>query len=242
MKPIISLIAPCLNEQDNVVELAERFIDRAVLMNHQVEIVFVDDGSTDRTWETLAKLKQQYFDQIQLVRHLENRGIPTSWTSGVLHSNGKYICLIDSDLQNPPEAVFHLLEALEANSVQLARGIRRPVKEQPKSRILMSRTLNWILNSVFGMSSADNKSGFVIGPKEMIHKILCHKNDYRHYQTFIGVAAHSHGLRVIEVDTPFEDRRSGVSFLSGKSVAVVLDVFHDIFIAINEFGTRFRKK
>lgn len=239
---VISLVAPCLNEQDNVVELAERFFAEAAKKNITVEIVLIDDGSTDQTWTYMTHLQDMYGEQIQIIRNIENLGISASWQLGVTKALGEFVCLIDSDLQNPPEVVFHLLRALEGNTDVLAQGVRRPVKQQPKSRILMSRTLNWILNFIFGMNSADNKSGFVLGSKSTILKIITHKNQYQHYQTFIGIAAHSHGINVVEVDTPFEDRRHGVSFLSGKSLTVVIQVFRDVATAIDEFGSRYRKR
>lgn len=237
----ISLVAPCLNEQDNVVELAERFFAEAAKKNITVEIVLIDDGSTDQTWNCMTQLKNRYGEQIQLIQNAKNLGISASWQAGVAKALGEFVCLIDSDLQNPPEVVFHLLQALEGNPHSLARGVRKPVKQQSKFRVLMSRTLNWILNFVFGMNSSDNKSGFVLGSKNNILKIITHKNQYKHYQTFIGIAAHSHGINVVEVDTSFDDRRNGISFLSGRSFTVVVQVLRDIATAIDEFGSRHRR-
>lgn len=238
-RAILSLVAPCLNEQDNVSILAKRFFDAAEIENIKVEIVFVDDGSTDLTWERISHVKSEYKDSVVAIRHATNRGIPQGWISGVEAAQGEFVCLIDSDLQNPPESVFRLLAAFDGDDASIVRGIRRAVKGQPASRILMSRTLNWILNFTFGMKSADNKSGFILGLRESILRIVLHTGHYKHYQTFIGVAANAHGFKVTEIDTPFEDRRSGISFLSGKSFSVVKDVFADFPEARREFGSRF---
>ena len=240
--PAISLVAPCLNEEENVRTLSNRFLSEADRRNLQVEIVFVDDGSTDHTWQVLEELSTKYSGQIILIRHSTNRGIPQGWISGVAASNGKFVCLIDSDLQNPPESVFDLYDVYLQNNADMVRGIRIPVAAQAKSRVMMSRALNMTLNIFFGMQSKDNKSGFVFGPKANISLIVHHRGHYSHYQTFIGVAASAQGFSVVEVDTPFEDRRSGISFLFGRSFKVILQVIADIPEARKEFGGRLKRK
>jgi|688.fasta_scaffold540422_1 phenylacetate-CoA ligase len=240
--PIISLVAPCLNEEENVVVLTQRFFREAQLRGHQTEIVFVDDGSTDYTWQKLEELNNEFGDAICLVKHASNLGIPQGWLSGIAAAKGQYVCLIDSDLQNPPESVFDLYEALHLNGTQLARGIRIPVASQSMSRVLMSRFLNGLLNLIFGMKSRDNKSGFILGYRDLVSKIVHHQGHYKHFQTFIGVAAKAHKFSVIEIETPFEDRRAGISFLSGKSFRVIRQVLADIPEAKREFGMRTKGK
>lgn len=234
----ISLVAPCLNEEENVVVLATRFFEASKKYSHQVEVVFVDDGSTDSTSSRIENLKLKYGDRVQLVKHASNQGIPKSWTSGCDASRGSYVCLIDSDLQNPPEVVFEMLDALEKSSADYVQAVRKPVSRRNLSRILMSRLLNWILNRSFKMSAKDNKSGFILAERSKLQTILKHRGAYRHFQTFIGVSANSHGFTAIEFETPFEDRRSGTSFLAGKSFRVALEVVADIRRARQEFRRR----
>jgi glycosyltransferase involved in cell wall biosynthesis len=222
--------------------LATRFLAAADSEGVMVEIVFVDDGSTDTTWESITSMTSREGGRVRAVRHVSNQGIPRAWLSGVEAADGEWVCLIDSDLQNPPEAVFQLWKELRQSGADLVRGVRKPVVTQPLSRILMSRVLNAVLNFVFGMSSQDNKSGFVMAKRDDMIRIIHHRGRYSHYQTFIGVAAHSLGLRTSEVDTPFEDRRNGVSFLSGKSASVVRQVIGDIPRAWREFGGRSRRR
>ena len=237
----ISLVAPCLNEEDNVEILACRFLTASDKANVLTEILFIDDGSTDLTWKRISELSLRFPGRIRPIRHSTNRGIPQGWITGVEAAEGQLICLIDSDLQNPPEAVFELFAALRKCDAALVRGVRKPVMTQSRSRVIMSRVLNLTLNFIFKMKSKDNKSGFILGKSDEIKKIVHHSGHYYHYQTFIGVAAHSHGIKSIEVDTPFEDRRNGVSFLSGKSLKVLKEVLKDFPEAQMEFGSRFRK-
>jgi phenylacetate-CoA ligase len=241
-KIIISLVAPCINEEDNVEILTSRFFEASELANVYTEIVFVDDGSTDSTWERVSGLSTRYPGRVKGIRHPTNRGIPQGWISGVEASDGELICLIDSDLQNPPEAVFQMYETLRIHDAELVRGVRKPVMSQSVSRVIMSRILNLILNFVFKMKSKDNKSGFILCKRDEIIKIVRHSGHYYHYQTFIGVAAHALGVRSIEIETPFENRRNGISFLSGRSLKVLIEVLTDFPAAHTEFGSRFRRR
>lgn len=238
----ISLVAPCLNEEDNIPLLVERFMAEARVRRVDVEIVLVDDGSTDGTWDAMEKERMRRGTSIVTVRHGSNQGIPHAWLSGVSSSTGETVCLIDSDLQNPPEAVFDLYSRFLSGDCQMVRGVRQQVSAQPRTRVIMSRSLNTVLNLTFGMKSRDNKSGFVLASRSTMSRVVRHRGHYRHFQTFIGVAAHSLGLNVAEVDTPFNDRASGFSFLTGRSRRVIFEVFRDIPEAAREYGWRFGRK
>ena len=237
----ISLVAPCLNEEDNVEILASRFLIASEIANVSTEIIFIDDGSTDLTWERIRRLTLCFPGRIKSIRHPTNQGIPQGWISGVEAADGELICLIDSDLQNPPEAVFEMFESLRKYDADLVRGVRKPVTTEDRTRVIMSRALNFFLNFMFNMKSKDNKSGFILGKSDEIKKIVRHANRYNHYQTFIGVSAHSHGVKSIEIETLFEERQNGTSFLLGRSLKVSAEALKDFLAAQEEFGSRFRK-
>lgn len=237
----LSLVVPCLNEEGNIRDLVDRFLRCASERELNVEVVLVDDGSTDSTWSVMNSLLSERGSSVVLVRHSTNRGIPHGWLSGMQHASGQAVCLIDADLQNPPEVVFDLYDRFTMGDCDIVRGVRVPVAKNARTRIVMSKTLNALLNAVFAMRSRDNKSGFVLASHQTIAEIVHHRGHYRHFQTFIGVAAHSRGFRVVEIDTPFEDRRSGFSFLEGRSWSVVSDVLRDLSEARKEFGWRYGK-
>ena len=224
----VSLVAPCLNEAGNVPELAERFFSEAENRQISVEIVFIDDGSTDETLDVLENLRLKYVGKIQIIQHQINMGIPTSWFDGTSHACGEFVCLIDSDLQNPPESVFEMFSVLTRSKVDLVRAVRKPVSDLPMQRLIMSRILNLWLNKSFGMNSYDNKSGFIIASKEDMIKIVSPRGQYRHFQTFIGAAANFYGLTTKEIETAFHDRRAGVSFMRGKTIRIIYEVLKDL--------------
>jgi phenylacetate-CoA ligase len=238
---LISLIAPCLNEEGNIQKLTERFFAEAKRRNINCEIVFVDDGSTDLTWSKIQIEVEDKPEQVQCVRHDSNQGIPKSWISGIEAAKGTYVCLIDSDLQNRPESVFDLYDSLVASDASIVRGVRKPTTTTTYGRILMSKGLNLLLNLVFGMRSRDNKSGFLIGENKLMSRVVRHQGHYYHFQTFIGVSVDALATLVLEIETPFDDRNAGTSFLTGKSFRVACRAIADIPEARREFSKKKRE-
>jgi len=225
-KPVrLSVIAPCLNEEANVDLLVHRTLAAFDAMAIGAEIILVDDGSTDRTWERIQDRGRQD-PRVRGVRHELNRGMEAGWWSGLAAARGECVCLIDADLQNRPEDIALLYQAFERGWGNVIQAVRHAVASA-RHRCLFTRGLNWLLNSVFGMGSRDNKSGFMLCRREVLADILRHRCRYRYYQSFIGAAAHVRGYRICEVDTVFEGRRGGQSFLS-RPVRVSLRILWEL--------------
>ena len=230
----VSLVAPCFNEQDNVEILAERFLTCMMGAGISAEIVFVDDGSSDRTRDVILNLAGKN-EMIRYEFHQQNQGIAVAWSTGIKSSRGKYVCLIDSDLQNPPEEVLKLYQTIIREQCDFVQGIRVPFHRQPLNRRIISRGFNFILNFVFQMDAKDNKSGFVLASTDCLQEVIKHKAVYRHFQSFISISAEKRGFTIYEVETQFMNRLNGESYLSGRTVNTVLVSFIDIYRARKEF-------
>jgi phenylacetate-CoA ligase len=233
----LSVVTPCLNEETNLPILAERLLRATDAAGIATELVVVDDGSTDGTWQAVDALQAEYGDAINAVRHRTNRGIPAAWRSGVNAARGTFVCLIDSDLQNPPEEVVTLYRRLRESPFDIAQGTRSSIGRLRDSRLVLSRMLNLMLNVTFGMHAKDNKSGFVLGPKLVLDDILTYKGRYHHFQTFVSVSAKAKGYSILEVETLFESRNAGQSFMSAKAARVSLEAVADFVPAIKELRT-----
>jgi phenylacetate-CoA ligase len=231
----LTVIAPCLNEMVNAPVLAERLFTATEEANIRTELVLVDDGSTDGTWDVIRDLKHRYGDSVVGVRHAQNRGIAFAWRSGLDAARGSYVCLIDADLQNPPEEVVTLYRRLLESPYDLVQGVRSTIERTRDSRLLFSKTLNLILNASFGMRARDSKSGFVLGPRRVIQDIISHRRRYKHFQTFIAVSARAHGYSILEIETLFQSRNAGKSFIDAKVGRVVFDALTDFGPALAEF-------
>lgn len=234
-KIVLSVIAPCYNESKNVVELSERLQKVFVRENIVGEVVLINDGSTDDTSNLLASLAQRN-NNIITIHHKKNRGMVNSWKIGIDKARGIFVCLIDADLQNLPEDVGRLYQEINFSHADVVQGWRNHIGKLQggKLRHWSSRGLNFILNLFFSMHSKDNKSGFIICRKEVLSDILTYKYNYRYYQTFIAVAAKYKGYYIREIETLFQNRHLGKSFIT-NIWKVSFMTFVDIVKAFVEF-------
>jgi len=237
MKCELTVIAPCFNEAQNLVELCERLVKTFRVNNINGEVVLVNDGSSDGTVVVMNKLLKKYRNQISVLHHEKNRGIAAAWRTGLNAAESVYVCLIDSDLQSLPEDVGKLYEELRSSGADVVQGWRNHVGVPRENlfRHILSRGLNHILNVLFGMRSKDNKSAFMLCRKEVMREILDYRFKYNYPQTLIGVSAFTKGFLVHEAETLFEPRRAGRSFLSGVPIWVSVLTLADVAKGFFEF-------
>lgn len=228
--PALSVIAPCYNESGNVELLAARTLATFDAMGVSGELVLVDDGSTDRTWQAIREAEARHPDRVRGVRHERNSGIEAGWRSGMRAARGPLVCLIDADLQNPPEDIARLHHAFVTTpGADLVQGVRRPARGVRRLHGF-SRALNALLNTTFGMHLQDSKSGFILCPRTVLGSLLTHRHAYRYFQSFIGCAAGVRGFNLVEIDTRFDPRNAGASFLSRFPVIVSARIAWEILL------------
>jgi len=230
----LSVIAPCYNEEGNLRELVNRLRNAFWTKNIAGEVVLVDDGSTDGTGTLIDKLAQEH-PNVVAVHHGKNLGMVAGWRSGLQAAHGDLVCLIDADLQNLPEDVCRLYRELRLSGADVVQGYRSSVGRIRDSRYRLSKTLNFILNTCFGMRLRDNKSGFIICRRDVLADVLRHRFRYHYFQSLIMVAAKSKGYTIREIETLFESRLVGKSFISRFPAVLIYRVFTDIAIAIFEY-------
>lgn len=229
----VSVIVPCLNEEGNLGGLIERI--STALKELNFEIILIDDGSTDKTIEVAERIRSEK-SNIKIYKHATNFGIIQAWKTGLDEAAGEIICLIDADLQNPPEAIKEMFDHLIHNQADLVQGVRSSIGRTKNQRMIFSRGLNLLLNFIFWQNASDSKSGFVVGYKHVLSDVLDHRLKYFYFQTFIGVVARCKRYKVLEVETLFESRESGHSFINKRNLfPVVFKVLVDFVPAFFEF-------
>ncbi len=100
--PYVSVVIPVYNEEENLRELGERLMSTLSAMGRPFEIILVDDGSTDRSWEILTELNQLYPQNLRALRFHRNFGQHPAIFAGFQASRGQVIITLDADLQIPP--------------------------------------------------------------------------------------------------------------------------------------------
>jgi phenylacetate-CoA ligase len=237
----LSIIVPCLNEEANLPDLVARVGEVFEVGALDGELVLVDDGSTDTTWTVMETLKSAH-PWIVSRRHPANRGIAAAWKTGASAASGRLIAILDADLQYQPEDVLRLKRELEVSNVDIVQGWRSPVGRAKDPRYYYSRGLNLLLNTAFGMDLQDNKSGFILTRREIFEDLLTYRGRYAYWQSFIMVAAHAKGYTYKQVETLFEPRRAGKSFLDNAPVKAVARSFVDLGKAFVEYRVKPQSK
>jgi len=149
-KPDVSIVVTLLNEQATVEELYERTI--SAVDGRSIELVFVDDGSTDGTYEVVRRLHHGD-PRVHAVRFSRNFGQHPAMHAGFTRARGDILVTMDGDLQNQPEDIPRLVAAVEAGA-DVASG-RRALRRDSWGRTLPSRLINGMLRRFTGVSISD---------------------------------------------------------------------------------------
>lgn len=238
-RPDLSVVVPCYNEEGNIPELVERTTATLAELGIAWELVLVDDGSQDDTWGCIERARQAD-RRVVGVRHERNRGIVEGWRSGLAAAQGAFLCITDADLQYQPEDIARLWREIRFKNVDLVQGARTTLTRARDRRFWLSRGLNFLLNTLFGMRSRDNKSGFLITRRSVFADVIEHRYRYKYFQTFILVAAWTKGYSVSEIDTVFADREVGESFVSKTPFGIIFHSLVDLAKGLVEFRLRRR--
>lgn len=203
--PEISVIIPVLDEEATVAELAGRVTTVFDALGRDVEILFVDDGSRDRTVERVREAHRRD-RRVRLVRLRRNFGKAAALSAGVDHARGALLFTMDGDLQDDPAEIPRLLEALEKGDLDLVSGWKRR-RLDPISKRYPSRLFNWVTRRLASVDLHDFNSGFKVYRREVLEQISIYGELHR----YIPVLASRKGFRIGEIEVQHHPRRHGAS-------------------------------
>jgi len=201
----VSVLVPVYDEEGSVGELAARAAAALDGLGLRFEIVFVDDGSRDATAERVRAARERD-RRVKLVRLRRNFGKAAALTAGFDRCHGRLIVTIDGDLQDDPDEIPRLLEALEAGGYDLVSGWKRE-RRDPLSKTVPSRLFNWVTGRVAQVELHDFNCGFKVYRREVLEQVPIYGELHR----YIPVLASRRGFRVGELAVRHHPRRSGVS-------------------------------
>lgn len=122
-QPEYSVVVPVFNSQESLIELFEGIVKAFVELDVDFETIFIDDRSTDNSWEVLQNLKQQHPQHVKIVRLSRNYGQHNATLCGLMFAKGEAVITIDDDLQTPPHEIITLVRAFEDSPCDVIYGI-----------------------------------------------------------------------------------------------------------------------
>jgi len=217
----LSLIVPVYNEEANLPLLFDA-IQRALKpVRKKWEVIFVDDGSTDKSLAVLNVLTKAHPKHVRVVVFRRNFGQTAAITAGIDHAQGEIIVLLDADMQNDPADIPRLLAKLD-EGYDLVSGWRKDRKDNFLTRTLPSNMANWLISTVTGVHLHD----YGCTLKAYHRDVLGGFRLYGEMHRFIPVFAHSVGARITEIPVSHHPRKFGrANYGLDRTVKVFLDLF-----------------
>jgi len=198
----LSVVVPVRNEQDNVASLIAE-IDAALKIEH--EIVYVDDGSTDATFEKLKTLQNQY-QQLRVIHHETSCGQSTAVRTGVKFAKYDWVATLDGDGQNDPADILKLLAAL-TTGIDLVGGNRRASRRDTWIKRMSSVIANGVRSRMLKDDTPDTGCGLKLFKREAFLDLPY----FDHMHRFLPALIKRQGGKIISVPVSHRNREHGKS-------------------------------
>ena len=204
VEKMISLVIPVYNEEGNLPVLMNRIRPVMSALKRPWEIILVDDGSRDRSLEILKGFTVH--PEVRVVELTRNYGQHAAILAGFSIVRGGIIVTLDADLQNPPEEIPRLIDAMEEGGFDVVGTIRRGRKDS-LLRIIPSRIVNMVARKITGVRMTDWGCMLRAYRRTVVERMIdCHE-----HATFIPALATHFGKRVTEIEVAHEERHGGKS-------------------------------
>ncbi|HOK65961.1 MAG TPA: glycosyltransferase family 2 protein [Anaerohalosphaeraceae bacterium] len=227
----LSIVIPVFNEESNLEPLHREIESVLSGQGLTYEILAVDDGSTDGSFETLQKI-QKTEPHLRIIRFRRNFGQTAALSAGFKHARGRVIVPMDADGQNDPADIPRLLKKLQ-EGYDIVSGWRKERKDNPVTRTLPSRIANWLIGRITGVRLHDYGCTLKAYRAESLKPIRLYGEMHR----FIPALARWGGEKVAEVVVNHRPRRHGkTKYGLNRIFKVLLDLITIKFLA--SFSTK----
>ena len=203
--PVISVVIPLYNEEESLPELADRLEPVLQKMSGGAyEVIFVDDGSTDGSFEVLRKIHRRN-PRFRAIRFRTNFGKSAALAIGFEDVRGEYVFTMDADLQDDPDELPRLLKELH-RGYDLVSGWKQ-TRHDPWHKTLPSKLFNSVVRAVTRLDIHDFNCGLKVYRREVLPSLAVYGEMHR----YLPAQAHWQGFRVAELAVTHHPRIHGVS-------------------------------
>ncbi|MFO1062358.1 MAG: glycosyltransferase family 2 protein [Pirellulales bacterium] len=221
---MLSIVVPVYNEEESLAELARSIFQVAEREHYAVEILMVDDGSRDGSWNKIAELSKTDA-RIQGLRLRRNFGKAAALAAGFDHAHGDRIITLDADLQDDPAEIPNLLAKID-EGFDVVTGWKQ-VRHDPWHKVLPSRVFNRLISSLTGVELHDHNCGLKAYRREVLDEVKLYGEMHR----FVPVLAAARGFKVSEIAVQHRPRKHGVSkYGFERFIKGLLDLFTVYFL------------
>ena len=215
----LSVVIPIRNEAPSLEELHRELTETLRLWGRSYEIIIVDDGSTDESFDILARL-QAVDPALRVIRFRRNFGQTAAFAAGFDYARGRLIATADGDLQNDPRDIPAMVDALD-RGFDIVCGWRRERKDAFFTRRLPSMIANRIISSATGVALHDYGCSLKVFRAEVVKSLKLYGEMHR----FLPAIASEQGVTIEEVVVNHRPRRHGESkYGISRTIRVILDL------------------
>lgn len=222
----LSVILPVYNEAPNLEQLNLKLTDALERLARSYEVIYVDDGSTDRSLALLREIAARDF-RVRVISLRRNYGQTAAMSAGIDHSRGQILIPMDADLQNDPADIGRLLEKLE-EGYDVVSGWRKDRKDAWLTRQLPSRLANRLASRLSGVELHDYGCSLKAYRRDALTGVKLYGEMHR----FIPIYAGRAGARVTEIPVTHHPRAAGKSkYGLSRTIKVIFDLITIKFLS-----------
>jgi len=222
----LSLVIPVYNEEENLGILMDEITSALAGEDLDYEVIFVDDGSSDSSYELLQSMREEN-DHIATIRFRRNYGQTAAFAAGFDHARGKYVITMDADRQNDPADIPKLVARIEEGGCDVVNGWRENRQDPLLMRKVPSKIANWLIATTTGVYLHDRGCSLRLFRNEVVQEL----NLYGEMHRFIPELCSFNGFQLAEVPVNHRPRVAGKSkYGISRTFRVIVDLFTILFL------------